>query len=142
MLRPATPDDVTAILAIEVGCFGTAAYGAGLIEASLADEHQDVLVDTSGRAYGVVRVSGEVADLDRIAVLAPVRRSGVARGMLEELMRRASGAGAVRMLLEVAEDNVAAIALYDASGFVPIHRRVRYYAGGVDAVVMQRPLAL
>ena len=142
MFRPATSDDVTAILAIEVECFGSGAYGAPTIAASIEDEHQDMLIDSSGHAYGVARAVGDTADLDRVAVLAAVRRSGVARGLLGDLMVRAAGRGATRMLLEVAEDNAAALALYAAAGFVPIHRRRRYYPGGIDAVVMQRALAL
>lgn len=141
MIRLATADDVTALLAIEVACFGTGAWGASLLEGAIADPHQAVLITTSGDAYGVVRGSGDTADLDRIAVLPGVRRLGVGRTLLDALVGHATAAGAERLLLEVAVDNAGAIALYAATGFVEIHRRRRYYPGGVDAVVMERPLA-
>ena len=58
----------------------------------------------------------------------------------------AAQAGAVRLFLEVAEDNAAARALYDRAGFRPIGRRKAYYArpdgGRTDALVLGRDLAM
>ena len=48
------------------------------------------------------------------------------------------------MILEVAVDNIAALALYKRSGFIEAARRVGYYRrsnGTVDAIVMRRNLA-
>ena len=48
------------------------------------------------------------------------------------------------MFLEVAVDNPAAIALYQAAGFVPAGRRRGYYrrqgADAMDALVLRRTL--
>jgi len=47
------------------------------------------------------------------------------------------------MVLEVAVDNAAAIALYEAAGFTVKGRRRRYYRrtdGNVDAIIMRRAL--
>ena len=41
------------------------------------------------------------------------------------------------MLLEVADHNTAAIALYGSFGFGTISRRGRYYPDGADALVME-----
>jgi ribosomal-protein-alanine N-acetyltransferase len=41
------------------------------------------------------------------------------------------------MLLEVAESNKNASALYAGVGFVQISRRHGYYPGGEDALIMQ-----
>jgi ribosomal-protein-alanine N-acetyltransferase len=49
----------------------------------------------------------------------------------------AAGTEADRVLLEVREDNEAALGLYAQSGFVEIDRRPRYYRDGAAAVVMQ-----
>ncbi len=141
MIRRASTEDVLRLLAIEVACFGAGAWGASLLESAVTDPHQDVLVTTSGDAYGVVRVAGDTADLDRIATLPEARRRGVGRDLLTQLTDHAVRRGAGRLLLEVAEDNAGALALYVDSGFVEIHRRRRYYPGGIDAIVMERPLA-
>lgn len=141
IVRPATAEDITTLLAIEVECFGAGAWGASLLERAIVDPTQDVLLTTSGDAYGVVRVADGTADLDRIAAMPRVRRCGVGRGLLDLLADHAVRRGAQRMLLEVAEDNTGAVTLYQAAGFVEIHRRHRYYEGGVDALVMERSLA-
>lgn len=141
MIRSASAEDVTRLLAIEVACFGAGAWGASVLERAIADSSQDVLLTTSGDAYGVVRVVDDTADLDRIAAVPGVRRRGVGRGLLTELTGHAVQRGARRMLLEVAENNAGAVALYLGLGFIEIHRRRRYYPGGIDAIVMERPLA-
>ncbi len=139
-VRPAAPADVTALRAIEITCFGPAAWGAALIGAAIADPAQDVLLSTSGDAYGVVRVVEKTADLDRIAAMPQARRQGTGRGMLAHLIDHAMRRGANRMLLEVAEDNAAALALYASAGFTQIHRRRQYYPDGTDAVIMELEL--
>ena len=141
MIRRASIDDITALVAIEIACFGTGAWRASLLEKALEDPNQDVLLTTGGHAYGVVRVSHDTADLDRIAALPQVRRRGVGRRLLGNLIDHAVNRGADRMLLEVAADNAGAVALYQSAGFVEIHRRDRYYPGGVEALVMERRLA-
>jgi ribosomal protein S18 acetylase RimI-like enzyme len=45
------------------------------------------------------------------------------------------------VLLEVAADNSAALALYSRAGFRVISRRADYYGHGRDAVVLSCPLA-
>lgn len=141
LLRPATTEDLPALLDIEARCFGAGAWSAATLERAIADPAQDVALTQDGDAYAVVRVVDDTADLDRIAALPQVRRQGAARGLLAHLTEHAVRRGARRMLLEVAEDNAAAIALYASVGFTEIHRRRRYYAGGVDALVMERALA-
>ena len=42
------------------------------------------------------------------------------------------------MLLEVREDNAAALGFYAARGFVEVDRRPRYYRDGATAVVLGR----
>ncbi|GAA3526289.1 ribosomal protein S18-alanine N-acetyltransferase [Aeromicrobium panaciterrae] len=140
MIRGATDRDVAAIVTIEAECFGSDAWSEQLVREQLAAEHRIVLVDDPV-AYGVVSVLGDVADLDRIAVLPFARRRGVAGGLLEQLIEAAGGHGAERLLLEVAADNDAAIGLYESFGFTTINTRKGYYPRGVDALVMEREIA-
>ena len=141
MSRPATHDDVAAVAAIECACFGSSAWSETLVADEVRGERHVVLVVDDGDdgvdAYGAISLAGEVADLDRIAVLPASRGRGLARDLLTDLVDRARDLGAGRMLLEVAADNPAAIGLYEAHGFDTISTRRGYYAGGVDALVMQ-----
>ncbi len=85
-------------------------------------------------------VLGE-AELLRIVVDPARRGRGLARRLLDEGIRWARSRGAVRMLLEVREDNGSARRLYASAGFAQIHRRENYYGPDKDALVLARTLA-
>ncbi|MCW2798803.1 MAG: rimI [Aeromicrobium sp.] len=137
MIRLATPDDVAAIALIEAGCFDTGAWSETLVHAEVTGERHHVLVADDLQAYGAISLAGEVADLDRIAVLPHSRGRGLARELLTELIDRARDLGAERILLEVAANNAAAIGLYESFGFATINTRTAYYPDGADALVME-----
>jgi ribosomal-protein-alanine N-acetyltransferase len=77
------------------------------------------------------------AEILTLAVLPDSRLQGLGRDLLQAAMRRAAGAGAQTMFLEVAEDNIAARRLYASQGFTEVGLRKRYYANGADALVMR-----
>lgn len=87
------------------------------------------------------QLRGGDADLHRIMVARQHRGEGAAKHMMRAGMEWARAIGAERMLLEVREDNDAAIALYEGFGFGPISRRENYYGQGVHATLMAAPLA-
>lgn len=104
------------------------------------DQRILVTVDeASGAVLGaaVFRRAGDVVDLDRVVVDPGARGRGLARAMVEAGLRWASQQGAERILLEVDENNDAAIRLYRAHGFTEIARRDDYYATGEHALVME-----
>jgi ribosomal-protein-alanine N-acetyltransferase len=88
-------------------------------------------------------IAGE-AEVLTLAVEPSHRRRGVARALLEAGLAQAITAGAGACFLEVAADNVAALALYRAAGFDEAGHRGGYYRrpGGlaVDALVLRRTL--
>ena len=79
-------------------------------------------------------------ELQRIAVRAAHRRAGVASALLAEVLDVTGRTEADRLLLEVRDDNQAALAFYAGSGFTEIGRRPRYYADGATAVVLRLAL--
>jgi ribosomal-protein-alanine N-acetyltransferase len=100
------------------------------------------VVEEEGRVVGhaVASVVADVAELQRIAVSAGHRRRGLAGALLDEVVALAVRARADRILLEVREDNAAALGFYAAHGFTEVDRRRRYYRDGATAVVLQRSL--
>jgi ribosomal-protein-alanine N-acetyltransferase len=64
----------------------------------------------------------------------------VATALLDQVLALAVRSGADRLLLEVREDNAAALGFYAAREFVEVDRRPRYYADGTTAVVLRRGL--
>ena len=144
VLRPAAGEDVPGLLALERELFGDDAWSpAAVAECLDGSGRTTVVAEAEDRVvgYAVARLAGDVADLERIAVVAARRRSGLATGLLEAVAGHARRGGAERLLLEVSADNAGARAFYAARGFAELHRRPRYYRDGSDAVVLQRPLA-
>lgn len=96
------------------------------------------------RAFALVRVAADEAELLTIVTHPEHRRQGLARALMETWQAAAARRGATRALLEVAEDNIAARALYDDCGYGEYARRPEYYATTgdalVDAIGMDRPL--
>lgn len=78
--------------------------------------------------------TGEVCEVLSLGVLPERRRDGIATALLAAVVREAQRCGSRALLLEMAEDNTAAAALYAARGFVAVGRRARYYRRGRDAV--------
>ena len=139
MIRPATTIDVAVIAGVETECFRAEAWSDALVLAEVEGYRRTVLVsEVEGTIGGYASISmmDEVADLHRIAVVPCSRRNGVARDLLTVLVDQAHRQGAIRMLLEVAEENMAAISLYQSFGFATISRRRRYYPSGADSLVM------
>ena len=133
-LRPATADDVPAVVALEAELFGVDAWSAASVRSELTGARRTAVVAVhEGRVvgYAVAVTSADVTDLQRVAVHPGHRRRGLARRLLARVL-------ADRMLLEVSEANDAAMAFYTTEGFGEVGRRPRYYRDGSDAVVMQR----
>jgi len=141
MIRTATRDDLTAIAALEVACFGADAWSAAAIDAELQVPTRRIFV-AEGKADDIIGFASlmavaEIADVQRIAVLPEHRRHGVGARLLAQLIEQAGAVSCERLMLEVAADNTAALAMYATHGFVQISRRHGYYTGGRDAVILQ-----
>ena len=150
--REVTPDDtaapdpavVGAVAALEAEVFGVDAWSAAQVAEELGGTGRRTWVleeDVALVGYAVTWRSGDVVDLQRIAVHPGHRHQGLARALLAEAVAAGRADGADRMLLEVGAGNAAALGLYAAAGFVEIDRRPRYYRDGADAVVLRLPLA-
>lgn len=118
------------------------AFTAPWSEAEFADLLQQAGVFAVEEADGfiLIRLVLDEAEILTLAVRPSARRAGLGGRLAGQGAVRAAQAGAVRLFLEVAEDNVAARALYDRAGFTQIGRRKAYYAapdgGRTDALVL------
>lgn len=95
--------------------------------------------------FALVRVAADECELLSLAVAPEQRGNGVGAMLLEGAIGEAAALGAVKLFLEVAEDNPVARGLYEGYGFVPVGRRPDYYARkdgtSAAAVTMVRDLA-
>ncbi len=96
--------------------------------------------------FVLVRDTSEEAEIVTVAVSQRARRVGVGFALLAHAILELRRAGTKKLFLEVAENNVAAIALYRRLGFAKVGTRKAYYtsqaAGGAApaALVMQLDL--
>ena len=125
--------------------WGADAWSEGLVREGILRALPTVsylVAESDGSVVGhaVTSVAGDIAELQRIAVDASHRRRGVASALMAGVVEAAGRTEADRLLLEVREDNRAALAFYARVGFVEIDRRPRYYRDGAPAVVMRRAL--
>lgn len=90
--------------------------------------------------FVIGQVAADEAEILSIGVAPEWQRRGIARTMVQGLVRAARRAEVERLFLEVAVDNTAANKLYRGLGFAAAGRRKAYYRrpGGqpVDAVVL------
>lgn len=142
-VRPATPDDLDAVVTLEADNLGADAWSEHLLAEGLTGRLPTIhylVAEVDGAVVGhaVTSLAGDIAELQRISVTPAHRRTGVASALLDASV--ALSLGADRMLLEVRADNTDALAFYAARGFVEVDRRARYYKDGAAAVVMRLPL--
>ena len=99
-------------------------------------------------AYGVLMLGPGEAQLLNLSVVPEARRMGLGRALLCQFIDDARRLYAEQLFLEVRVSNRSAIALYEASGFMSIARRVAYYppanpgANREDALVMRCALGM
>lgn len=92
----------------------------------------------------LARTVADESEILTLAVIPAARRRGAGLALVEAAAGLAAAQGADWMFLEVARDNLAALALYEGAGFSAAGVRPGYYhlGGGVkiDALVMRRKL--
>lgn len=88
----------------------------------------------------LLRLAADEAEILTFAVRPEARRTGMGRALLETGLVLLAAQGAQTLLLEVAEGNAPALALYTAAGFTRAATRRDYYAPGQHALLLRRDL--
>jgi len=107
-----------------------------------ADNRVFQVAESDGQllGYGLVLFHGttRLARLYSIAIDASARGRGVAQRLLAALESAAAARGRFFMRLEVAQDNAAALRLYETAGYGPFDTVEDYYEDHGTAVRMQK----
>jgi ribosomal-protein-alanine N-acetyltransferase len=151
-LEPAELDDLPAILELERAAYTHPWSEAGLREALADPKRFRTLVlrepgcrgdaDRGLRGYCIAQHVADELHVHNVAVVASLRRRGLARRLLLHVLDEAREAGVRVALLEVREGNAAARALYESLGFDAVgHRRGYYTSPAEDALVLQKTLS-
>ena len=91
----------------------------------------------------VARLAVDQAEIITIAVDPDHRGLGIGHKLTEQIFTNLRANGVEVLFLEVAEDNLSAIALYKKCGFNPIGKRPAYYrrgGGRVAALTFRKDL--
>jgi ribosomal-protein-alanine N-acetyltransferase len=135
LIRPATPDDVPSMRALEQQIETAAHWAEREYDALFAAEAPPriALVATSeadaGRVVGFViaRCATAEWEIENVVVAREERNRGIGIKIIRELLLQAQRGGATSVLLEVRESNLAARRLYEKLGFSLQGRRSNYY---------------
>lgn len=141
IIRPASSEDVSAIVAIQLKN-PQAAQWQEADYTWLARAPGAVLLVAEGAAGQILgfaaahRVADE-AELQNLAVDPEHQRHGLGQALLDGVHCRLRAAGTKRVYLEVRPSNASALALYQSSGYTIVGRRQDYYpAPREDALVL------
>ncbi|MET7909073.1 ribosomal protein S18-alanine N-acetyltransferase [Streptomyces avermitilis] len=138
--------DIDPVFELEKDLFPEDAWSRGMFWSELAHSRgagatrRYVVAEEDGKivGYGGLVASGEVGDVQTIAVDRDHWGTGLGATLLTELLRAATAFECAEVLLECRVDNVRAQKLYERFGFEPIgFRRGYYQPGNVDALVMR-----
>ncbi|MCT9081680.1 ribosomal protein S18-alanine N-acetyltransferase [Streptomyces fulvoviolaceus] len=139
--------DIDPVLGLEKALFPEDAWSRGMFWSELAHSRGPeatrrylVAEDGDGRLVGYAGLasSGDLADVQTIAVAREHWGTGLGARLLTELLRAATDFDCAEVLLECRIDNVRAQKLYERFGFEAIgFRRGYYQPGNVDALVMR-----
>ncbi len=142
--RPVGPGDPTLLAALHARAFPDGPWSARAFGDLLAVPGTRGRLRYRGRqplAFALWRLLGSEAEILTLATEPAARRQGHAAALLAGVLRDAAAAGAVRVLLEVADDNPAARRLYARQGFSAIALRAGYYrrrgGGRIDAHLLE-----
>ncbi len=144
----ASPDDLTALVALEQEAFTGDRISPRSWQYLIASRSAIVLVARTGQAGGglmgaavVLRRAGSsVARLYSIAVARAARGRGLSGRLLDEALRMSLDNGAAVLRLETRSDNHAAQRLFAQHGFVALDSKAGYYEDGAEALRYQKSL--
>ncbi len=128
-VTPAIADDAALLSELHGRCFEHGwpqdecfrLFESSNIYACLAREQEKAI------GFILLSIAADQADMLSIATLPEYRRQGVALQLLTHAMTVLAEQGVTSIHLEVASDNVAAIALYTTCGFEKTGMRKEYY---------------
>jgi tRNA threonylcarbamoyladenosine biosynthesis protein TsaB len=127
-IRPATTNDVPAIVALERQVANASHWSRKQYESRLKDGFL-LVAESDSQLVGFIcarPLTGE-CEIENVVVREMFRRKGIASVLLQALVDTARKTGNPTFHLEVRASNIAAQQLYEKHGFQPAGKRPNYY---------------
>ncbi len=127
ILRSYQPEDLQACLDIEKVCFdGEQTSFSGFADMSVSSVLV-VEVNSVICGYVVFSVVADESEIFQIALSPEFRGQGMAKKLMEEVLKELELKSVVQLFLEVRESNTSARGLYESLGMEAYDRRKAYY---------------
>lgn len=144
-VRPAGPEDLTALESIERRVFGSNRLSRRSLRYHIASQTTQLLVLVVGETVGgyslvAFRKNSTRARLYTLALDPGLHGRGFGRALLGAAERAAKARGATTVRLEVRIDNQHAIELYDKAGYRRFDVIPNYYEDGYTALRLEKTL--
>ncbi len=139
-IRLAVAEDLTALVNIE-NAAGFNHWSASQLEESLQN-HTIYVVEECGELSGFAIFQNIIDEVELLnIVVSPAQQGqGIGKALLLYALKIYNAQNIERCFLEVAVNNLAAVALYTRLGFEQVGLRKNYYdtaQGKIDAIIMQ-----
>lgn len=146
-IEPATMRDAAKLAQLHRSSFHRG-WNVSEFETMLAERNtftQRLLLGRAPIGFIISRLAADEAEILSVAVEKAQRGRGYSRDLLANHLGHLAGRGVRRVFLEVEENNLPAVRLYQRAGFQTVGRREQYYrdASGakLNALIMQRDLS-
>jgi len=145
-IRQASPADLSALLQLEEASFSSDRLSRRRLRHWIGAANGSLLVavDPAGTLLGscllLTRRNSRKARLYSIATAANARGRGLGAALLREAEQQARNRDCTQMFLEVAEDNRAALALYQREGYTQTGFLPHFYEDGRDALRLTKQI--
>jgi ribosomal protein S18 acetylase RimI-like enzyme len=145
MIRPATAEDIDALVEIENRCFETDRLSRRSFRHMITKAHAALLLDEADcvvRGYVLVLFNAgtSLARMYSIAVHPAQRSQGIGRQLMVAAEQAALAQDCVTLRLEVRVDNASSIALYETMGYRRFGFYDDYYEDHMDALRYEKRL--
>lgn len=138
----AAPERAGEVAALHAKLFPSDSWSEASVRTLLEHPASTSLIAVSGspktiKGFVIAQLTADEAEILSIGVAPDWQRAGLGTMLIEGLVRASKRGEAKKIFLEVAEDNIAATALYAKFGFKEFGRRKGYYqrsAGMADAL--------
>lgn len=146
LFRFMTVADLDAVMELAHRSPAAPHWTRGIYQGAIEQEQSAALVAIAGEAlvgFVVAKLVLDICELESIVVAPEFRRQKIGAALLDAIIIWSRQHGAQRIELEVRALNIAAIALYERSGFLREGVRRSYYNDPQeDAVLMALPLGI
>ncbi len=145
MIRPATLDDLDALVDIEDRCFDSDRLSRRSFRYLLTEGNAETLVEEQGgviRGYTMLlfNTGTSLARLYSLAVDPAQQRKGIASKLVEASENAARQNDCVSLRLEIRKDNNASIGLFKRHGYREFGSHADYYEDHMDALRFEKSL--